>query len=332
MNLIKQPLKVKNTIFKNRIVMPPMATSKCINGKVTRDLIEYYQMKAQGGYLGLIITEHQYVSKDGMADLGQISIADDSDIEGLSKVVAAIHQYDTKVIAQISHSGSAANKLETGLDVISASALIKPGSTKPTNTIPIAMDHDMIKRVIDDFAKAAKRAELAGFDGVQIHSAHGYLLNQFYSPLANLRHDDYGGSLAKRVRIHLEIIAAIKAIVSDDFLITLRLGASDYMEGGSTIKDGVAAAKLFAAAGVDILDISGGFGGFKREAVLDPVYFSDASLAIKEEVSIPIILTGGITDKQTAECLLLNKKADLIGVGRAILKDNDWAKKVIESS
>lgn len=332
MNLIKQPLKVKNTIFKNRIVMPPMATSKCINGKVTQDLIEYYQMKAQGGYLGLIITEHQYVSKDGMADLGQISIADDSDIEGLSKVVAAIHQYDTKVIAQISHSGSAANKLETGLDVISASALIKPGSTKPTNTIPIAMDHDMIKRVIDDFAKAAKRAELAGFDGVQIHSAHGYLLNQFYSPLANLRHDDYGGSLTKRVRIHLEIIAAIKAIVSDDFLITLRLGASDYMEGGSTIKDGVAAAKLFAAAGVDILDISGGFGGFKREAVLDPVYFSDASLAIKEEVSIPVILTGGITDKQTAESLLLNKKADLIGVGRAILKDNDWAKKVIESS
>jgi 2,4-dienoyl-CoA reductase-like NADH-dependent reductase (Old Yellow Enzyme family) len=185
--------------------------------------------------------------------------------------------------------------------------------------------------IVSDFANAARRVKEAGFDGVEIHSAHGFLLHQFFSPLTNRRTDDYGGSVENRVRIHLEIIAAVKEATGDNFPILVRLGASDYQEGGVTIRESEAAALIFEKSGVSILDISGGFNYFTVPGDNSPGYFSPLTRAIKQKIGIPVILTGGITCAQDAERLLGEDAADLIGVGRAVLNDSGWAEKEIAS-
>ena len=309
--------------------MPPMAISKAEDGQVNQQLIDYYDEKSKGGYIGLIITEHAYVSKEGMASHGQISISRDSDVEGLKQITKIIHNNGSKVIAQISHAGSSARPEVTGHEIISASAVANMGATGKTGIIPREMNKSEIDRIINCFTEAARRAKEAGFDGVEIHSAHAYLLSQFYSPLTNKRTDEYGGSLEGRIKIHLQIIQEIRKVVGEDYLIALRLGACDYMEGGATIEDGVAASKAFEKAGLDLLDVSGGFCGIVRPDNKEPGYFGELAEAIKKEVSIPVILTGGITQGEQAEQLLQEGKSDFIGVGRAILKDSKWAEKVI---
>jgi 2,4-dienoyl-CoA reductase-like NADH-dependent reductase (Old Yellow Enzyme family) len=197
--------------------------------------------------------------------------------------------------------------------------------------VPKELTHKEIREIIEDFKAAAYRVKKAGFDGVEIHSAHGYFLNQFLSPLTNKRTDAYGGDLSDRIKIHLEVIEAVREAVGEDFPILLRLGAIDCMEGGISIEDSKNAALEFEKAGVEILDISGGFCGYVRPDVTGQGYFSDLAEAIKEFISIPVILTGGITEVQAAENLLSEEKADLIGVGRAILNDSNWAKAAINS-
>lgn len=331
MNILKKPIKIKGIEFSNRIVLPPMATAKADDGVVTKKLLDYYDEKSKGGYLGLVITEHMYVRADGIAHKGQLSVSRDSDVEGLAQLAKTIHNNNSKAIAQISHAGSNTTPEITGCEVISASAVRNPSSNNNNGPVPHGMSIAEIKDLVNSFATAALRVKKAGFDGVEIHSAHAYLLNQFYSPLSNKRTDGYGGSLAKRLRIHLEIVKAIRNAVGDDFIIAIRLGASDYMPGGNAINDGVEASTLLEKAGVDILDISGGFCGTSRADNKLPGYFSDSSAAIKQKVNVPVILTGGITEKKTAEKLLETSNADLIGIGRAMLKDSLWAKKAIES-
>lgn len=166
---------------------------------------------------------------------------------------------------------------------------------------------------------------------MEIHSAHGYLLNQFYSPLTNKREDEYGiSSMENRLRLHKEIIQSVRAEVGEDYLVALRLGGCDYMEGGSTIEDSVKAARLLESYGIDLLDISGGLNGYVIPKRKESGYFSDMTGQIKREVSIPVILTGGITDIDHADRLIENGRADLIGIGRAILKDSLWAMKAMK--
>ncbi len=332
MSIIDKPMRIKNTELRNRLVMPPMATAKAENdGKVTEQLCDYYAEKSNGGYIGLIITEHSHISPEGKASKGQLSVSDDDDIAGLKKLVSAVHQNDTKVMAQINHAGGAAIQEITGHEPLSASSVKIPRPTA-TEILPREMDSKDIEKVIGDFARAASRAKEAGFDGVEIHSAHGYLLNQFFSPLTNKRDDEYAGtSIYGRIKLHLEIINAVRKAVGNDYPVALRLGACDYMDGGSTLNDSVFAAKEFERAGIDLLDISGGFCGYVRPGVKEQGYFGELTEAIKNNVTIPVILTGGIVDIGAAEALLNNNKADLIGVGRAILKDSEWAGRAISS-
>lgn len=330
MNILNSSIMVRNLELRNRLVMPPMATAKAGNdGKVTEQLCQYYDEKSRGGYIGLIITEHSFISPEGKAGKGQISMASDSDIAGLSKVTEIIHRNGTKVMAQINHAGGAASERITGLTPVSPSAVKSP-RMPVTEPAPRELTLPEIGKVISDFAQAAQRAEKAGFDGVEIHSAHGYLLNQFFSPLTNRRRDEYSGaSLGGRIRLHLEIIRAIRSAVGNDYPVALRLGACDYMDGGTTIDDSIFAAKEFEDAGVDLLDISGGFCGYIHPSVKEQGYFSEITEELKKHIKIPVILTGGIVDAAAAETLLAEHKADLIGVGRAILKDSEWAKRAI---
>lgn len=330
--ILDTPITINHMELPNRLVMPPMATSKSAgDGSVSEALCDYYREKSKGGYIGLIITEHSYISQEGKASKGQLSFADDSMVPGLKKIVDAIHQNGTKVIAQINHAGGFTSPDITGMATMSASAVKTPG-VQAAYPIPAAMSQADIQKVIDDFARAAVRAQQAGYDGVEIHSAHSYLLNQFYSPLTNKRTDDYtGATLAGRIRLHVEVIRAVRQAVGPDYPVAMRLGACDYMEGGTTIEDSVQAAPVLEQAGIDLLDISGGMCRYISPVSKEQGYFAPVSEAVKKAVSIPVIVTGGVTEAAAAEQLLQDHKADLIGVGRAIMRDSAWAQRAMSS-
>lgn len=327
MRIFETPIRIKNLELRNRLVMPPMATAQSgMDGQVTEQLCNYYDEKSRGGYIGLIITEHSFISPEGRASKGQLSIANDGDVAGLSRLTGTIHTNGAKVMAQLNHAGGAASEKITGYAPLGASSVRLP-RMPAVEPAPREMTLPEIDKVISDFAQAAQRAKKAGFDGVEIHSAHGYLLNQFFSPLTNQRTDRYGGkTIGGRIRLHLEIIEAIRAAAGKDYPLALRLGACDYMDGGTTIEDSVLSAKEFEKAGVDLLDISGGLCSYIRPGVTEQGYFSEISEAVKRSVSVPVLLTGGIVDAAAAEKLLAENKADLIGVGRAMLKNSEWAK------
>jgi NADPH2 dehydrogenase len=328
MTYLLNPLKVRSMNLANRLVMPPMATAKAeFDGKVSQALLDYYEEKSRGGHISLIIIEHSYITPEGRANNNQLSIADAGVIPGLRKLADVIHGNGSKAAMQINHAGSAALKEVTGTTPLAPSALTNPRR----GDMPREITQAEIGDIVNAFKEASRRVKEAGFDAVEIHSAHGYLLNQFLSPLTNKRTDDYGGSISNRIRIHLQVIQAVRAAVGPDFPIQVRLGASDYTEGGTTIEDSKKAARAFEKAGVDIIHISGGFVGYTPPGLTGQGYFATLSEAIKSVVSIPVILTGGITEVDAAESFLKERKADLIGVGRAILQDSTWAERAIKN-
>ena len=325
MALLKTSFIWNNLTLKNRLVLPPMATAKADEqGKVTEDLVSFYREKTRGGHLGLVILEHSYINRNGRVRDTQLSLAEDEALAGVTKLVEEIHQNGSPVIAQINHGGAMA--AEGG---IAPSAVNHPRAKDAP--LPREMGTEDIEQLKRDFAAAAARAKAAGFDGVEIHAAHGYLLNQFYSPLTNLRSDEYGGSLEKRVRLIVEVIAAVREAVGQEYPLAVRLGGCDYLDGGSTEEDAVQAAVLLEQAGADLLDLSGGMCGYMRADHTEAGYFASMTEKIKAKVSVPVILTGGVKQAAEAEELLQRGKADLIGVGRAILADSAWAERELKT-
>lgn len=326
MKYLNQPLVLSRLKLKNRLVMPPMATSSSDGeGHVTQKLLDYYREKTEGGWLGLVITEHSYISPEGMANPRQLSISKDSDIPGLAKLAEVIHQNGSQAIAQISHAGAASRQKDTGMPPVgpSMAAFSEKGGH--------VLTEEEIDQLVEKFVRAAARAVEADFDGVEIHSAHRYLLNQFYSPLSNTRSDEYGGSVENRVRLHCRILREVRKTIGPEKALLLRLGAVDYTPGGNTIEDAVKAAKLFQEESLDILDVSGGMTGYMvkgRETWQG--YYTPETTRLKRDLSIPILMTGGITQVLAAEEILSKGRADLIGVGRSLLKDSRWAEKAMK--
>lgn len=330
MAMLLEPIKAGKLEVKNRLVMPPMATSAANeDGSVSKGILDYYDEKSRGGCFGLIIIEHSFIAQQGKASEKQISVADDSMIPGLKELAETIQKNGSKAVMQLNYCGSMGNPAVTGFRTLGPSAIVNPRSS--VGAMPREMNHNDIKRITKDFEDAAIRVKEAGFDGVEIHSAHGYMLNQFYSPVTNIRTDEYGGKLKNRIRFHMEVIMAIQEALGEDYPILLRLGASDHREDGTNVNHSIEAAIEFKKAGVDIIDISGGLSGFILPDNTEQGYFRDLSSKIKHEVGIPVILTGGITEPLSAEKLLQDGSADLIGVGRAVLKDSTWAQKAIEA-
>lgn len=330
MALLTQPITAAGLRLKNRLVMPPMATEKSEGeGKVSPALLDYYREKTAGGHIGLVITEHSYIAKEGQASVGQVSFSRDDDVEGLARLVDVIHGNGSPVIAQINHAGGKSIAALAGGTAPAPSA--QPYvTTRGEDVQAHEMTQAEIDVVIGDFAAAARRAKEAGFDGVEIHSAHGYLLNQFYSPLTNRRSDAYAGATIEgRTRLHVQVIAAVREAVGADYLVALRLGACDYAEGGSTIDDAVAACRIFENAGIDLIDVSGGLCGYRGSGSKEEGYFGRDSAAIRVAVSVPVIVTGGVRTAAGAERVLTQGQADLVGVGRSILKDSQWAARAL---
>ena len=323
--MINNPMIIGTLELKNRLVMPPMHTGKGDRGHVTDDLIQYYADRAKFSKPCLIICEHCCITEQGRASETQLSIADDSCIAEHRRLTDAIHEAGSKVFIQLNHAGSMAEPLDGG-EIVSASATASP--RRPQAKTPRALTTEEIHGLEKAWADAAIRALKADYDGVEIHSAHGYLLNQFYSPLTNGREDEYSSkTMGNRLRFLLETVQTVKEAIGIDIPLAVRLGGSDYCEGGSTEEDAVEACRMLTDAGVHILDISGGMCGYIRPDVTGPGYFSTMTEKINAAVKTPIILTGGVKTMREADALLEARKADLIGVGRALFQDAHWREK-----
>lgn len=303
--------------------MPPMASDTATEkGEVTPMLIEHYRLRARG--TGLIIVEHSYVNPQGKDRPRQLGIYDDGLIPGLERLVKVIHNEGIPLGIQISHAGARALNSPCGPSSVQSKYLSRFGQKEPLKG-PIKLSKESIHQIVDDFAQAARRAQIAGFDFVEIYGAHGYLLNQFYSPLTNLRNDEYGGTIGKRLRFPIEAIKAIRNAIGENMAIFYRLGADDRLAGGNRIEESIIAARLLQDAGIDCLDLTGGICGYMRNGFEGS--FAYMGKAIKPVVDIPVMVTGGIRSGIKANEMIADHSADLVGIGRALLQDSEWVYK-----
>jgi 2,4-dienoyl-CoA reductase-like NADH-dependent reductase (Old Yellow Enzyme family)/thioredoxin reductase len=319
---IFEPIKIGTLQLDNRIVMAPMFSQFASeNGAVTDRMIGYYEKRAQSG-VGLIIIETTCVDYPLGTFTRELRIDDDVFGPGLAELVNVIHSYNVKAAIQIHHAGRQTYLTAThGLRPVSASEV--PSGTP--GLLARALTVEEIKTIIQKFAQGAERAKKAGFDAVEIHGAHGYLIGQFLSPYTNKRTDEYGGDVQRRMRFALEIIKATREKVGPDYPLLYRISAHEYVDGGLTIDDTKLVAKKLAENGIDAISVSAGL----RESAWwyeQPMYLPRGCLVnlseeMKRNVHIPVMVAGRINDIQLAEKILKEGKADLIVLGRALLAD-----------
>jgi len=317
--------------LKNRFVRSATAEGMATeDGAATPRLINLMVELVEGG-VGLIITGHTYVTKRGQATPWQLGIYDDKLIPGLRKMTDAVHKRDGKIVAQLAHSGLRANpKLIDG-------APLAPTAMEGLNEVVAQeMTSEDINATVEAFGNAAGRARRAGFDGVQIHAAHSYLLSQFLSPAFNLRDDTYGGTIENRTRILVEVVEAIQERVGKDYPLLIKINSRDFLEGGLELEDAIRAGAMLKDAGLDAIEISGGTyasgelmpirKGIKKEK--DEAYFKDEARAFKDQIDLPIILVGGIRSFHIAEGIVNDHIADYVSMCRPLIREpgliNRW--------
>ncbi|MBM4322100.1 MAG: NADH:flavin oxidoreductase [Deltaproteobacteria bacterium] len=326
MNKLFETSSINSMTLSNRFVRSAtwegMATA---DGAVTSKLIETMTALAKGE-VGLIISSLAHVRQDGQAAPWQLGIYKDDLIQGLQEMTAAVHDNKGKIIIQLAHGGHLAPKQLTGKTPLVVSNFEGLASSPRQE-----LAQQGIGEMVSAFAEAARRAKAAGFDGVQIHSAHGYLLSQFLSPAFNRRNDGYGGEAGNRARIHLEIYQAIREVVGKDFPILIKMNSRDFIENGLNLEDSIQVARLLADAGIDAIELSGGFitGGklSPSRSGIDSedkeAYFQEEARAVKKEVGIPLILVGGIRSFAVAEKLVEDGIADYISMCRPFIREPD---------
>ena len=322
------PIKIGETTVKNRIFMPPLSTNLADKGYVTDELVEHYKARAKGG-VGLFVTEVVTVEPTYCYLPGDMCIYDDSFIPGWKKLADGVHEYGAKILPQLFHPAHMAFPLP------GTPRLIAPSNGGPyyAQEAPRAVTREELKVIIRQFGEAAKRAQIAGADGVEIHAAHAHgLLGGFLSPLYNKRTDEYGGDIDHRLRLTLEVIEEVRRVCGKNFIIDVRISGSEYTDGGLNLNDMIYVAKQLEKAGVDFLHVSGGTTiarGSSIPAPGTPMGSHAATAAeIKKYVSIPVATVGRITEPWIAEELIANGKADICMIGRANLCDPEFANKV----
>ena len=327
-----EPIKIQNVEFRNRIVMPSMENGFAEeNGTVSERTIAYYRERAKGG-AGWIIVEATYIAQQGRARRFQLAVDRDETIPGLKRLVDAVHSHGAKISLQINHAGRQASSALSGERIVSAS----PIACTPKGEVPKPLEKEEINKIIASFGRAAFRAKEAGFDGVEIHGAHGYLIHQFVSSLSNQRTDDYGGTLKNRMRLALEVLKEVRRSVGDEFLIGYRISASDYVEGGLKIEETLKVAQALEKKGIDVLHASAGMANLADSGcfVTPPMAIPRGihlplAEAMKKGLAIPVIAVGRINTPELAEKILEEGKADFIAMGRAFLTDPLWPSKVL---
>lgn len=325
-SILLSSLKIGNLEIKNRMAMPAMVSCYCDSkGMPTEQYIAYLEARAKGGF-GLIITEDYAVDPDGRG-FWCAGLWDDAQIKPHSELTKRVHTAGAKIFAQIYHCGRQTSSNIIGKQPVSASSLACPAMGE----IPHVLTVSEVKKIIGQFGDTAHRAQLAGFDGVEIHGAHGYLIAQFMSDYANKRTDCYGGSLNNRLKFPLEIIADIQKKCGVDYPVSFRISADEYVCGGRHLEETKVICQKLEAAGVDLLHITAGTYEVAW-AIIPPLYTAkgwivDLAEAVKKVVSIPVQIVGRINDPELAETILESGKADLISMGRAALADSELPNK-----
>ncbi len=327
-----EPIKVGSKILRNRIVMPAMENIyNNADGSVSDGLIDYYRERAAGG-VGLIVIQNAHIDTfASRSAYGMLSIATGHMIAGLSKLADAIHQGGAMAVIQLGHGGRQCNP-----DAIPPHIQHVAPSPVPCfiwGVTPKELSIDEIHEIQDSFVRAAERAVKAGLDGVEIHSAHGYLIGQFISPISNKRNDEYGGSLENRARFALEVIEKTRAKVGQDFIVGFRMSGDEYLPGGLTAGEGALYARMVADTGkVDYISVSA--GTYESVVKIYPLMYSEKGclLHLAEGVkklsgNVPVIAVGAI-DAETGEKALLEGKADMVAIGRGLIADPELPKKI----
>jgi len=295
------------------------------DGSCTPKLIELMVKLAAGG-VGLIITGHAYVSKIGQASPWQLGIYKDELVPGLREMTDAVHEKGGKIVVQLAHAGMFANPKLAKETPVAPSAL-----SGFTEYLPKEMDLNDIEELVKTFGEAALRAKNAGFDGIQIHAAHGYLLSQFLSPVFNKRNDRYGGKIEDRANFLLEILKSIRTNVGHDYPLLIKMNSRDFLEEGLELEESIKVGAMLKEKGIDAIEISGGTAvsgklSPVRTGILsedDEAYFKDAARAFKESIDIPLILVGGIRSLGVAKYIVDNNIADYISMSRPFIREPD---------
>jgi 2,4-dienoyl-CoA reductase-like NADH-dependent reductase (Old Yellow Enzyme family) len=331
MTTLFEPSEINGMKLQNRFVRSATWEGLAADdGSCTSQLVDLIETLATGG-VGLIISSHAYVQKVGQAGGGQLGIHNDDMISGLKKMTAAVHKHKGKIICQLAHAGFFGNAKLSGQTPIAPSVVdgIADGMRKEMTT-------EDIQKVITAFATAARRAKIAGFDGVQIHGAHGYLLSEFISPKFNRRTDEYGGSIENRARLPLAVLQAIREAVGTDYPVLIKMNCKEFIDDGLQSEEFVQAGKMLADAGIDAIEVSGGLPvspktrpsqlGINKEE--KEAYFQEEAKALRKETDVPLILVGGNRSFHVAERLVADGVADYISMSRPLIREphliNRW--------
>lgn len=339
MSHIAAPLQIRNTTFKNRIIKGAMSEALANHaGQPNRLHLGLYEAWAKGG-LGCAITGNVMVDFRAKNEPGVVVVESERDIAALSQWAALGKQYGMVQLVQLSHPGRQCPK---GLnkETVAPSAVAFSPMLATTFGTPRELREDEILDIIQRFARAAQICEKAGFEGVQLHGAHGYLISQFLSPLTNKRQDQWGGSIENRMRFLLEIYQAVRAVTSDHFIISVKLNSADFQRGGITEDDVIAVFKAIDAAGIDLIEISGGtyeapaMAGAKEDkrkatTIAREAYFLDFAEKIRQQVSCHLMVTGGFRTAQGMNAALDSGACDFIGIARPFAVETDLTERLL---
>lgn len=314
-----QPLNIRGVKLKNRLMLPPLVTGFCIDGMITPRVLNYYGERADHG-IGLIIVESGMVDVTTMGFMN-LGIYDDKFLPGLKQLVERIHSGGALSGIQLQHCGREWEGKPSGVPCIAPS----PIPWSPGAEIPQEMSMDDIKKIIRRFAEASRRAKLAGFDMIEVHGAHGYLIGEFLSLLSNQRTDEYGGSLNNRARFAIEVVKAVREEVGPGILLSFRINGSDNIAGGCTVEDAKVVANMVVEAGVDLISVSAGVYG-SYPTIIPPfdmphgcyVPFAEQ---IKKIVNVPVAVAGRLDDLLLAKEVIESGKSDLIALARPLVAD-----------
>lgn len=324
------PYKIGTCEVPNRLVVPAMVANMCPDeGKASEQYIRYHEEKAKGGW-GLIITEDYRVNANAGGYPHVAALYDEAQIPGHKKFTDVIHQYDSKIFAQIYHAGRQANHMVNGdVQPLSCSPIACPWNKE----IPKELTTDEIHEIVIDFGNTARNVVKAGFDGLEIHAAHGYLIHQFLSPNSNHRIDEYGGSYENRMRFLKEIMAEVRAQVGPDFPVIVRFSAEENTEGGRGMSESRQMLRDIEAWGADAIHLSNGMYGVRSSLGIVASFFQHHGWNVhfaeqaKKFLTIPLITVGRIADPQMAEDIIVSGHADFVAMGRESLTDPHWPNK-----
>jgi len=321
------PLKIGPVLIPNRFIRSATHESMAEkDGRMSARHLELFRNLAEGE-VGLIITGHAYVDRLGIASPGQTGIDEDRLVESLASITSVVHRTSSKIFLQVAHAGRQTKKRLIGGETPVAPSAVYDPVFKIT---PRELSGGEIRLLIGGFIEAARRAKKAGFDGVQIHGAHGYLLSSFLSPHTNRRQDDWGGSIENRIRIIAEILRGIKALCGRDFPAMIKINATDHLPGGLTMEDAVKAARILEAEGLDAVEVSGGMSeaglgsvwvGKRKEE--DEGYFVGYAAEFRASLKIPVSGLGGNRTFSVMENFVRNGRVDFISLSRPLVREPD---------